>query len=149
LKSLTLFSAQAFPTPRLKIKTLHKITISTTITSTAPFDATPSPRCCHASTRFWVVPIGQIIDGIKKKKEHPLSGYTTNMVEHLNDEQVAEFKEAFSLFDRDGDGKITSKELGVVMRSLGANPTGTNSHFIQLVAHPQLIQTKQRPNSRK
>jgi len=45
------------------------------------------------------------------------------MVEHLNDEQVAEFKEAFSLFDRDGDGKITSKELGVVMRSLGANPT--------------------------
>jgi hypothetical protein len=46
------------------------------------------------------------------------------MVEQLSEEQIAEFKEAFSLFDRDGDGKITSKELGTVMRSLGANPTG-------------------------
>ena len=36
---------------------------------------------------------------------------------------VAEFKEAFSLFDKDGDGTITTKELGTVMRSLGQNPT--------------------------
>lgn len=35
---------------------------------------------------------------------------------------TAEFKEAFSLFDKDGDGTICSKELGTVMRSLG-NPT--------------------------
>ena len=35
----------------------------------------------------------------------------------------SEFKEAFSLFDKDGDGTITSKELGTVMRSLGQNPT--------------------------
>ena len=41
----------------------------------------------------------------------------------LTDEQVAEFKEAFSLFDKDGDGTITTKELGTVMRSLGQNPT--------------------------
>ena len=34
-----------------------------------------------------------------------------------------EFKEAFSLFDKDGDGCITSRELGTVMRSLGQNPT--------------------------
>eukprot|EP01087_Luapelamoeba_hula_P016320 TRINITY_DN5016_c0_g1_i1.p2 TRINITY_DN5016_c0_g1~~TRINITY_DN5016_c0_g1_i1.p2 ORF type:complete len:150 (-),score=53.33 TRINITY_DN5016_c0_g1_i1:57-506(-) len=45
------------------------------------------------------------------------------MVEQLSEEQIAEFKEAFSLFDKDGDGKITSKELGTVMRSLGQNPT--------------------------
>ena len=36
---------------------------------------------------------------------------------------AAEFKEAFSLFDKDGDGTITTKELGTVMRSLGQNPT--------------------------
>ncbi|KAL7009648.1 hypothetical protein EMMF5_000556 [Cystobasidiomycetes sp. EMM_F5] len=37
--------------------------------------------------------------------------------------RLAEFKEAFSLFDKDGDGTITTKELGTVMRSLGQNPT--------------------------
>ena len=41
----------------------------------------------------------------------------------LSQEQVSEFKEAFSLFDKDGDGTITTKELGTVMRSLGQNPT--------------------------
>jgi calmodulin len=43
--------------------------------------------------------------------------------DNLTEEQIAEFKEAFSLFDKDGDGTITTKELGTVMRSLGQNPT--------------------------
>ena len=41
----------------------------------------------------------------------------------LADVFSTEFKEAFSLFDKDGDGTITTKELGTVMRSLGQNPT--------------------------
>ncbi|XP_061360537.1 calmodulin-2/4-like isoform X1 [Gastrolobium bilobum] len=56
------------------------------------------------------------------------------MADQLSDEQISEFKEAFSLFDKDGDGShlslsllflccITTKELGTVMRSLGQNPT--------------------------
>jgi len=44
-------------------------------------------------------------------------------MDQLSEEQVAEYKEAFSLFDKDGDGQITTKELGIVMRSLKLNPT--------------------------
>mmetsp|Transcript_18771 Transcript_18771/g.24782 ORF Transcript_18771/g.24782 Transcript_18771/m.24782 type:complete len:155 (+) Transcript_18771:100-564(+) len=46
----------------------------------------------------------------------------SNEVE-LNSDKIAEFKEVFALFDKDGDGTITTSELGTVMRSLGLNPT--------------------------
>lgn len=41
----------------------------------------------------------------------------------LNEDQIYEIKEAFSLFDKDGNGTINCKELGMVMRALGQNPT--------------------------
>nr|GMD18368.1 Calmodulin [Ipomoea batatas] len=41
----------------------------------------------------------------------------------MADDQMAEFRAAFSLFDKDGDGCITRKELGTMMRSLGENPS--------------------------
>lgn len=34
-----------------------------------------------------------------------------------------EFKAAFDMFDADGGGDISTKELGTVMRMLGQNPT--------------------------
>ena len=46
-----------------------------------------------------------------------------NIINNLTEEQIAEFKEAFQIFDKDGDGSITTKELGTVMRSLGQNPS--------------------------
>lgn len=46
-----------------------------------------------------------------------------NLSPPLSSSPPTEFKEAFSLFDKDGDGTITTKELGTVMRSLGQNPT--------------------------
>ena len=50
------------------------------------------------------------------------------MVEKLTKNQIDEFKEAFLLFDKDGDGKITQKELGAVMQSLGETPTAAELH---------------------
>ena len=45
------------------------------------------------------------------------------MVDKLTKEQIAEYKEAFSLFDKDGNGTISTKELGTTLRSHGQNPT--------------------------
>ena len=38
-------------------------------------------------------------------------------------EQKAELKEAFQLFDKDGDGTMSTKELVVVRRSIGLHPS--------------------------
>ncbi|GMF00704.1 unnamed protein product [[Candida] boidinii] len=43
--------------------------------------------------------------------------------EKLSPAQIEEFREAFSIFDKDGDGRISAAELGTVMRALGQNPT--------------------------
>jgi calmodulin len=36
-------------------------------------------------------------------------------------DEINEYKAAFTLFDKDSDGKISSDEMGVLMRSLGQN----------------------------
>ena len=35
--------------------------------------------------------------------------FSKKMADQLNEEQIAEFKEAFALFDKNGDGSITTK----------------------------------------
>ena len=47
---------------------------------------------------------------------------TKNAVLKLQ-QQTTEFKEALSLFDKDDDGIVTTKELDTVMRFLDQNPT--------------------------
>ena len=44
-------------------------------------------------------------------------------MDQLTDAQIAEFHEAFLVFDKDGDGTITLNELATVMRNLGQNPS--------------------------
>lgn len=50
-------------------------------------------------------------------------GDASTQPKQLTQEERDEFAEAFALFDKDGDGTITIKELGTVLRSLGQNPT--------------------------
>ena len=45
------------------------------------------------------------------------------MADQLTEQKIAEFKEIFSFYDKDGDGQITREELGIGMRSIGQNPT--------------------------
>merc|ERR1711997_1246605 len=51
------------------------------------------------------------------------SKYSVNMADQLTEEQIAEFKEAFSLFDKDGNGLISAAELRHVMTNLGEKLT--------------------------
>lgn len=44
-------------------------------------------------------------------------------IQGVTEEQMAEYKEAFSLFDKSGTGVISSRELGNLMKSLGQTPT--------------------------
>uniref|UniRef100_A0A1I7XXX0 Calmodulin-like protein n=1 Tax=Steinernema glaseri TaxID=37863 RepID=A0A1I7XXX0_9BILA len=44
-------------------------------------------------------------------------------IKSLSPEEIDEFKEAFLMFDKDGNGTMSIKELGVAMRCLGQNPT--------------------------
>ena len=41
----------------------------------------------------------------------------------LTENQIGEFRQAFELFDIDGDGHITLKELKILFTSMGQNPT--------------------------
>ncbi|XP_002047651.3 calmodulin [Drosophila virilis] len=41
----------------------------------------------------------------------------------LTDYELEEFKRAFQILDRDGEGSIQARELGVFMRDLGKVPT--------------------------
>jgi Ca2+-binding EF-hand superfamily protein len=46
------------------------------------------------------------------------------MVESLTPEQIQEIQESFRLFDKDGDGSITTKEVSEIFLSLGTvNPS--------------------------
>lgn len=50
-------------------------------------------------------------------------GFRDRLMDKLTPSQIAEYKEVFATFDRDGDGTVDASELGAVMGSLGVNPS--------------------------
>ncbi|GBG86696.1 hypothetical protein CBR_g41759 [Chara braunii] len=81
------------------------------------------------------------------------------MADQFSSEQIADFKEAFSLFDKDGDGNITTEELGTVVRAIGQNPTKaeieewikevdiSGTHLIEFREFLNLLTKKAKPNN--
>ncbi|XP_070538762.1 calmodulin-like [Ptychodera flava] len=52
------------------------------------------------------------------------------MAHETTEAQIIEFKEAFAPYDKDGNCRIMSKDLGNVLRSLGENPTDAEVQVI-------------------
>ena len=43
----------------------------------------------------------------------------------MDDVQIAEIREIFTLFDKNSDGYVNTSELGTILRALNMNPTQT------------------------
>ncbi|XP_069937001.1 uncharacterized protein [Cherax quadricarinatus] len=54
----------------------------------------------------------------KTKRSNTLTA-KTSLTHSISKTQLKELREAFRLFDKDGDGTITKQELGQFMRNLG------------------------------
>ncbi|XP_071164327.1 uncharacterized protein [Mytilus edulis] len=46
-----------------------------------------------------------------------------SQLSQIQEDKVREYREAFNLYDKDHDGVISTHKLGVILRSLGHNPT--------------------------
>nr|CAG8463080.1 10109_t:CDS:2 [Entrophospora candida] len=92
------------------------------ITDDDEINKNPIPKL--EEEEFIDIVIVDLKDLLSTLQEYDKQGYgIDSRIGSFSLDQIAEFKEAFSLFDKDNDGSITTKELGTVMRSLGQNPT--------------------------
>uniref|UniRef100_A0A8V5GDJ7 Uncharacterized protein n=1 Tax=Melopsittacus undulatus TaxID=13146 RepID=A0A8V5GDJ7_MELUD len=76
--------------------------------------------------------------------EVPSAAVSWSCLAHFNRcSSLAEFKEAFLLFDRTGDAKITLSQVGDIIRALGQNPT--NAEINKILGNP----SKEEMNAKK
>lgn len=81
-----------------------------------------------SSKQFRLIPFRKFQQSIALQAFKNISINTENLwkfikMSELTEEQIAEFKDAFVQFDKEGTGKIATRELGTLMRTLGQNPT--------------------------
>uniref|UniRef100_A0A915ELY1 EF-hand domain-containing protein n=1 Tax=Ditylenchus dipsaci TaxID=166011 RepID=A0A915ELY1_9BILA len=57
------------------------------------------------------------------KMHRQFTSSSSNGEEEFSMEELQEFGQAFKMFDKDGNGTMNIKELGIAMRTLGLNPT--------------------------
>ena len=68
-----------------------------------------------------------------KKEIHPMADDKDDGDKIVfTDEQVAELKQAFALFDMDGSGEVSTDELGTVLETLGQKVT--EEELVQIIA---------------
>uniref|UniRef100_A0A8C9BX11 Myosin light chain 6B n=1 Tax=Phocoena sinus TaxID=42100 RepID=A0A8C9BX11_PHOSS len=97
--------------------------------------AKPAAGAPPAKTKAEPVPapVPAVLPTPEKTQEPPID--LSKVVIEFNKDQLEEFKEAFELFDRVGDGKIQYSQCGDVMRALGQNPT--NAEVLKVLGNPK------------
>ncbi|XP_070193060.1 calmodulin-like [Littorina saxatilis] len=65
----------------------------------------------------------EVSDGAAKEKVQRRKPRRFTKKHMFSDEKIHEFRDTFHMFDKNGDGMITTEELGQVMISLGQRPT--------------------------
>lgn len=67
------------------------------------------------------------------KQQELITPDILRFLEGISGEEIGEYEEAFRMFDKDGNGTMTTKELGVAMRTLGQNPTEEVNFNVDLI----------------
>ncbi|XP_013991319.1 myosin light polypeptide 6 isoform X2 [Salmo salar] len=83
---------------------------------------------------FHIPPASDVFDTLQRPQICLTSQKIKSWIE-FNLDQIHEFKEAFLLFDRTGDGKISYSQCGDVMRALGQNPV--NAEVLKVLGNPK------------
>ncbi|KAH7725580.1 Protein CAL-4 a [Aphelenchoides avenae] len=101
--------------------------------SVGVFKSSESNSANHASANSEYGPNGtpsanqanglRALDSNGEPRMHRQFTASSNSEEEFSAEELQEFAQAFRMFDKDGNGTMNIKELGVAMRTLGLNPT--------------------------
>jgi calmodulin len=73
----------------------------------------------EVSLSFAVTKLAAVADGVRSGPNNK------NMTAQLTEEEIGKYTEAFTLFDKDGDGLILNSELGPLLRSVTICPSET------------------------